>query len=244
MLRRANSIFRLSQQIVKGQNFQKFSSCQLLLRFNDDFGLKNLDKPDWDKLLLSNIKRNVIEKCQVEAKNEGEVEKFRTENRISIVRSKGPVPDPIFTIEECNFPNEMISKLARNGISKPMPIQAQGWPIALSGYDMIGIGETGSGKTLGFLLPAFRHILNQDEDSNHRGPRVVIMAPTRELAQQTEKVAQSYGGPLGLRTVSVYGGASRGFQLGKLQRGTDIVVGTPGRMLDFLESGMEITQPF
>ena len=111
----------------------------------------------------------VSESKLVNVKDPEEVEKFRQDNRISIVRSSITVPDPIFEFAEGIFPEKVKERLLKNGFVKPMPIQAQGWPIAMSGVDMIAIGETGSGKTLGFLLPAFQHVMNQNKASGKPG---------------------------------------------------------------------------
>ena len=136
--------------------------------------------------------KNVFEpRDEYNCKTEEEIEKFRQESKITIVNSTNPVPNPVFNFADCQFPPRVTEILEKAGFDKPMPIQAQGWPIALSGSDMIGIGETGSGKTLGFLLPAFKHIV-QNKDLSGRGPQVLILAPTRELAQQTETVAKRY----------------------------------------------------
>ena len=127
-----------------------------------------------------------------ENKSKEEIEAFLKENEITIVnKTKIDVPKPVFSFEECGFSeNGMLKPLEKAGFDKPMAIQAQGWPIAMSGFDMIGIGETGSGKTLGFLMPAFQHIAAKKLQGE--GPRVLILSPTRELAQQTEKVAHRY----------------------------------------------------
>ena len=127
-----------------------------------------------------------------ENKSKEEIEAFLKENEITIVnKNKIDVPKPVFSFAECGFSeNGMLKPLEKAGFDKPMAIQAQGWPIAMSGFDMIGIGETGSGKTLGFLMPAFQHIAAKNLQGE--GPRVLILSPTRELAQQTEKVAHRY----------------------------------------------------
>jgi len=121
---------------------------------------------------------------------------------------------------------------------KPTVIQSISWPVALCGRDMISIAKTGSGKTLGFVLPGIIHTLKQAARAHGEGPSVLVMLPTRELAQQVEEVARIYCNAMGLKQVCIFGGASKGPQRSSLQRGVDLIVATPGRMLDFLEMGV------
>jgi len=93
------------------------------------------------------------------------------------------VPNPVIYFDEIQFPSRILDKFDRMGFVEPSPIQAQGWPIALTGHDMIGIAKTGSGKTLAFLMPAFRHINAQPPLNRGDGPIGLVIAPTRELAQ-------------------------------------------------------------
>ena len=118
--------------------------------------------------------------------------------------------------------------------TKPTPIQSQAIPAILSGRDVIGIAKTGSGKTLAFLLPMFRHILDQDPLDEMDGPISLIMSPTRELAMQTWKEAKKFAAPMGLNVVCVYGGVGISEQIADLKKGAEIVVCTPGRMIDML----------
>uniref|UniRef100_A0AC34QFV3 ATP-dependent RNA helicase n=1 Tax=Panagrolaimus sp. JU765 TaxID=591449 RepID=A0AC34QFV3_9BILA len=118
--------------------------------------------------------------------------------------------------------------------AKPTPIQSQAIPAILSGRDVIGIAKTGSGKTLAFLLPMFRHILDQEPLDEMDGPIGLIMAPTRELALQTWKEAKKFATPMNLNVVCVYGGVGISEQIADLKKGAEIVVCTPGRMIDML----------
>ena len=164
MLRRTLVIFPKlisSPRILKSN----FCSSASLTRYVDSlFG--NLNKVDWDEKDLIPIKRDFFDSnLQLD---QDLVEKFRTENRISIVTSSNgvdKVPDPLMQLADCNFPDTILEKLKIQGIQQPMPIQAQGWPIALAGSDIIAIGETGSGKTLGYLLPAICHTMNQPKSN-------------------------------------------------------------------------------
>ncbi|XP_015338043.2 probable ATP-dependent RNA helicase DDX17 [Marmota marmota marmota] len=121
--------------------------------------------------------------------------------------------------------------------TEPTPIQCQGFPLALSGRDMVGIAQTGSGKTLAYLLPAIVHINHQPYLERGDGPICLVLAPTRELAQQVQQVADDYGKCSRLKSTCIYGGAPKGPQIRDLERGVEICIATPGRLIDFLESG-------
>jgi ATP-dependent RNA helicase DDX5/DBP2 len=114
----------------------------------------------------------------------------------------------------------------------PTSIQAQAWPIALAGHDLVSIARTGSGKTLGFLIPVFNHIAKLPRPTTRGyGPVAVILAPTRELAQQIEAEAKSYSNfPL----LCAFGGVSKTPQIQRLKAGVDIIIATPGRLNDLL----------
>jgi len=130
-----------------------------------------------------------------------------------------------------------MSQVKKAGFTTPTPIQMQGWPMALSGRDMIGIAATGSGKTLAYLLPAVVHINAQPYLERGDGPIVLCLAPTRELAVQIQEETARFGHTSRIKSTCVYGGASKGPQARDLERGVEIVIATPGRLIDFLESG-------
>merc|ERR1719219_2840894 len=128
-------------------------------------------------------------------------------------------------------------EISRKQFTEPTPIQAQGWPIALSGHNMVGIAMTGSGKTLAYLLPGIIHINHQPYLERGDGPIVLVLAPTRELAQQIQEVAIEFGKSSKIRNTCVFGGAPKGPQMRDLENGCEIVIATPGRLIDFLEMG-------
>ena len=103
------------------------------------------------------------------------------------------------------------------------------------GNNLVAIAKTGSGKTLGYLLPAFIHALNQEDLAKGDGPIVLVLAPTRELAQQIQEQSSKFGSFCNLRTACLFGGASKGPQIRELERGVEICVATPGRLIDILE---------
>lgn len=104
----------------------------------------------------------------------------------------------------------------------------------MSGRDVIGIAETGSGKTISYLLPALKHIMAQRPVEEGEGPMVIIMTPTRELARQVYLEAKNFVKSTTIRVVSVYGGLSVQNQLADLKKGAELIICTPGRMLDIL----------
>ena len=130
-----------------------------------------------------------------------------------------------------------MKEISKLGFSAPSSIQSQAWPIALSGRDLVAIAETGSGKTIGFALPAMVHISAQPRIQYGDGPIALILAPTRELAVQIQSECNRFGSSSRLRTAAVYGGVPKGPQIRDLQRGAEIVIATPGRLIDMLEAG-------
>eukprot|EP01136_Pigoraptor_vietnamica_P021212 Opistho-1_new@71113 len=164
-----------------------------------------------------------------------EVESFRKTNQMTIVGKN--VPKPIRTFEEAAFPKYVMDTIREQGFEKPTPIQAQGWTMALSGRDMVGIAQTGSGKTLSYILPALIHIKAQPKLERGDGPIALVLAPTRELAVQIQEVAATFGVPARVRNTCVYGGASKGPQIRDVQRGCEIVIATPGRLIDLVKMG-------
>jgi len=144
------------------------------------------------------------------------------------------VPKPVQKWSQCGLgvqTLEVVDKLGYEGLTS---IQAQAIPAIMSGRDVIGVAKTGSGKTIAFLIPMFRHIKDQRPLDNMEGPIGLIMTPTRELATQIHKDCKPFLKALGLRAVCAYGGAPIKDQIAELKRGAEIVVCTPGRMIDLL----------
>ncbi|XP_015254602.1 PREDICTED: probable ATP-dependent RNA helicase DDX5 [Cyprinodon variegatus] len=164
-----------------------------------------------------------------------EVEQYRRSKEVTV---KGrDCPKPIIKFHEAAFPNYVMDVIVKQNFTEPTPIQSQGWPVALSGKDMVGIAQTGSGKTIAYLLPAIVHIQHQPFLEHGDGPICLVLAPTRELAQQVQQVAAEYGRASRLKTTCIYGGAPKGPQIRDLERGVEICIATPGRLIDFLECG-------
>lgn len=118
----------------------------------------------------------------------------------------------------------VLKEVLELGFTAPTAIQAQGWPMALSGRDVVGVAETGSGKTLAYCLPAIVHINAQPFLEPGDGPIVLILAPTRELAVQIQQECTKFGKTSRIKNTCIYGGVSRGPQIRDLQRGKFFVV--------------------
>ncbi|THG06320.1 hypothetical protein TEA_010860 [Camellia sinensis var. sinensis] len=160
------------------------------------------------------------------------VESYRRQHEITI--SGDNVPPPLTSFEATGFPSELLREVKQAGFSAPTPIQAQSWPIALQKRDIVAIAKTGSGKTLGYLIPSFIH-LKRTHNNPQMGPTVLVLSPTRELATQIHDEAVKFGKSSKVSCTCLYGGAPKGPQLKELYKGVDIVVATPGRLNDFLE---------
>jgi ATP-dependent RNA helicase RhlE len=119
----------------------------------------------------------------------------------------------------------------------PTPIQAQAVPALLAGKDLLGVAQTGTGKTAAFAIPILQQLSATRAHPVPKSPRALILAPTRELAIQIETAFRTYGRFLGLRTAVVVGGVGYGDQIKSLHRGVDILVATPGRLMDHMQSG-------
>lgn len=147
------------------------------------------------------------------------------------------VPKPVETFDEAGFPRYVMDEVKAQGFPAPTAIQSQGWPMALTGRDVVGIAETGSGKTLTYCLPAIVHINAQPLLAQGDGPIVLVLAPTRELAVQIQQEITKFGRSSRIRNTCVYGGVPKGPQIRDLSRGVEVCIATPGRLIDMLEAG-------
>lgn len=196
----------------------------------------NLQKQEWDLEKLPKFEKNFYkEHPDVTARTDAEIDEFRKENKMTLAGND--IPRPVFTFDEAGFPNYVLKEVKAQGFEKPTSIQSQGWPMALSGRDVIGIASTGSGKTLSYCLPAIVHINAQPLLAPGDGPIVLVLAPTRELALQIQQECSKFGRSSRIRNTCVYGGVPRGQQIRDLARGVEICIATPGRLIDMLESG-------
>ncbi|NXI60821.1 DDX43 helicase, partial [Chloroceryle aenea] len=166
-----------------------------------------------------------------------EVELWRKENNIICEDLKDGekrcIPNPVCKFEdtfEC-YP-DIMANIRKVGFQKPTPIQSQAWPIILQGIDLIGVAQTGTGKTLAYLMPGFIHLTSQPVSTDQReGPGMLVLAPTRELALQVEAECSKYRYK-GMKSTCIYGGGDRKGQIDVVTKGVDIVIATPGRLND------------
>lgn len=140
--------------------------------------------------------------------------------------------EKVLTFDELGLKKEILKSVKFAGFTSPSPIQAQAIPVVLAGRDMVGQAHTGTGKTAAFSLPALN---NMKLDGS---VELLVITPTRELATQVSDEIFKYGKNLGVKTVTVYGGSSYKRQLDLIGRGANVVVATPGRMLDILKKDM------
>jgi superfamily II DNA/RNA helicase len=150
-----------------------------------------------------------------------------------------PEPAPM-TFTELGLPSLLVTELARRGIDAPFAIQSRVMLDALAGRDVLGRAQTGSGKTLAFGLPMLARLADAAAAGPRRrdkAPRGLVLVPTRELALQVADVLAPLGRSLGISVMTVYGGVAIGRQIDRLRHGVDVVVATPGRLIDLMERG-------
>ncbi|RCI02000.1 DEAD (Asp-Glu-Ala-Asp) box polypeptide 23 [Rhizopus stolonifer] len=150
----------------------------------------------------------------------------------------GQIPHPIRSWAESGLPEKMLKIIEQVGYKEPTPIQRQAIPIGIQNRDIIGIAETGSGKTASFVIPLLTYISDLPkitQDNMAEGPYALIMAPTRELAQQIEEETLKFATPMGFNCVSIVGGHLIEEQSFNLRNGAEIIIATPGRLKDCLD---------
>ncbi|XP_076462153.1 putative ATP-dependent RNA helicase DDX43 [Babylonia areolata] len=189
--------------------------------------------------LMPIIKEFYREEVHIKDMHPEDVSQFRLENNNIMVQNPDcpdmKIPNPVPTFADCfrHYPSIM-QQIKKQGFVRPSPIQTQAWPILMSGHDLIGIAQTGTGKTLAFLLPALIHIDGQSiPRSERKGPTMLVLCPTRELALQIEEEVEKINYK-GIRSVCVYGGGSRRDQIQLVKKGVEIIVATPGRLNDLV----------
>ncbi len=191
-------------------------------RRREEFGKSALDK-HWSEKKLEHMR-------------ERDWRIFKEDYNIST--KGGSIPNPMRSWTESGLPKRLLDVVAAVGYNEPSPIQRAAIPIALQSRDLIGVAVTGSGKTAAFLLPLLVYISELPaltEHTKNDGPYAIILAPTRELAQQIEIEASKFATPLGFTCVSIVGGHSLEEQAYSLRDGAEIVIATPGRLVDCIE---------
>lgn len=199
---------------------------------------QNLKALNWQEESLVNIQKNFYEEhpeiaCMTEPQVKGAMQALNAH-----IEGRQPHPKPVRSFEHIQIPGDFMKSVTSAGFQAPSPIQAVGWPTALSGRDMVGIAQTGSGKTLAYLLPGLVHINAQPPIRSGDGPLALVLAPTRELTMQIQSEVMKFTQGSNIRSTAVYGGVSRYGQASDLRRGVEILIATPGRLLDFLEGGV------
>ncbi|KAF5919425.1 hypothetical protein HPG69_005122 [Diceros bicornis minor] len=197
---------------------------------------------EWEKRKWADLppikKHFYVESKATSSLSQVQVDAWRKEN-FNIVcddlkdGEKRPIPNPTCTFEDAfqQYP-ELMKSIKKAGFQKPTPIQSQAWPIVLQGIDLIGVAQTGTGKTLSYLMPGFIHLHSQPISRGQRnGPGMLVLTPTRELALQVEAECSKYSYK-GLKSVCIYGGGNRKEQIQDITKGVDIVIATPGRLND------------
>ncbi|XP_027646617.1 LOW QUALITY PROTEIN: probable ATP-dependent RNA helicase DDX43 [Falco peregrinus] len=188
---------------------------------------------------LPPIEKNFYEESSRTASmSQEEVELWRKENNNITCDDlkegeKRCIPNPACKFEDVfeHYP-DIMANIRKVGFQKPTPIQSQAWPILLQGIDLIGIAQTGTGKTLAYLMPGFIHLTSQPISKDQRGgPGMLVLAPTRELALQVEAECLKYIYK-GIKSICIYGGGDRKGQINVVTKGVDIVIATPGRLHD------------
>ncbi|OMJ16470.1 Pre-mRNA-processing ATP-dependent RNA helicase PRP5 [Smittium culicis] len=197
---------------------------------------KDIISVDHSLILYENFKKEFyIEPTELQQMTDDDLEALREDLDGIKIRGQN-CPKPAIKWTYFGLPSLCIQTIKRLDFKKPTPIQAQAIPAILQGRDVIGVAKTGSGKTLAFLLPMIRHIKAQRPLESMEGPIGMIMTPTRELAVQIARECRTFAKPLGLRTICAYGGSPIKEQIGEFKRGAEIVVCTPGRMIDLLSA--------
>jgi len=162
---------------------------------------------------------------------------------ISSLRSKldicvkgDAVPDPIMCFSACGLPEKLVHNLETAGYCMPTPVQMQVIPASMSNRSLLVSAETGSGKTASFLIPIIAHCsrVRSQECTSNQGPLAIVLAPTRELCLQVEEQAKVLGKGLPFKTALVVGGDPLPQQIYRIENGIELIVGTPGRLIDLL----------
>ena len=196
---------------------------------------KQLQAVDHSKMDYKAFRKDFYIECkEIRNLSEEDTELFR--NSMGDIKVRGiDCTKPIMNWYQCGLSDKLLDVLIeKNKFEAPFAIQCQAIPTLMSGRDCIGVAETGSGKTLAFVIPMLRHIKYQDPLREGDGPIAIIMVPTRELALQVYNESKMLCKTLNIRCACIYGGGNLSGQLANLKRGAEIVVCTPGRMIDVL----------
>uniref|UniRef100_A0A8C9LLV9 RNA helicase n=1 Tax=Piliocolobus tephrosceles TaxID=591936 RepID=A0A8C9LLV9_9PRIM len=212
---------------------------------NNEVISKNTNDEFIYKPIINNIIKDVQNKHWSEKKREEMTDRdwriFREDNEIYI--KGGIVPPPIRTWEESGLSPDLLKAIKKAKYDKPTPIQMQAIPISLEMRDLIGIAETGSGKTAAFVLPMLSYVKKLPPltyETSQDGPYALVIAPSRELAIQIYEETNKFASYCSCRTVALVGGRNAEAQAFELRKGVEIIIGTPGRLQDCLEKAYTV----
>jgi len=220
------------------EDLEKYVIAPRRSRGPEDFDLRDIEiaDVDWSKEVIDEVRGYDYQEHEaVQNLTTEDVALWRNSWHMTVEASdpSARIPKPIRSFEESRFPEDILNLLDVNRggeFESPTPVQSQGWPLIMTGKDVIGVAQTGSGKTLAFILPGVMHIRMNDRQKNFC-PTVMIQAPTRELARQIADEARSFA--KGVRVGHSFGGEGRRIQEEVLKK-AQLVVGTPGRTMDHL----------
>lgn len=197
---------------------------------------RDIPTVDHKKVQYESFRKNFYSE-PVEMADMTEVEVIDLRLELDGIKVRGvDVPKPVTKWAQCGLGVQTLDVIRSLGYEHPTSIQSQAIPAIMSGRDVIGVAKTGSGKTIAFLLPMFRHIKDQRPLDSMDGPIALVMSPTRELATQIYRECKPFIKALNLRAVCAYGGAPIKDQIADLKRGAEIMVCTPGRMIELLSA--------
>ena len=196
--------------------------------------LELLEAVDHDAITYESFEKDLYSPHPtIRAMTSAEVAEYRRELNVSC--SGFDVPAPIRRFEHAGLTRELLQAVRRHGYEEPTPIQCQALPVAMSGRDVIAVAATGSGKTAAYVLPAAVHMMAQPELRKGDGPIVLVCCPTHELAEQIVAEGRRFVRGHGLRCVGLFGGVGKYEQFKELKAGCEMVVGTPGRLLELIK---------
>eukprot|EP01133_Synstelium_polycarpum_P015075 gene15075-17847_t len=245
-LARSNSINKLSKKEKAKKKLQRKLTEAKSIQFMD---LPPIKKKFWRD--TANMSPEALRDIRV--KNKIKIDALITTAKLD-KQTPEEIPRPITSFEDTDLPKSMLKyldflKTKHTAMREPTPVQTQSWSAVLNGADVLTIAQTGSGKTLGYLLPAIPHVLEvmrQRKRAAHavsgvRGPIALVIVPTRELAQQVEAVCRPMRAKFGIHAVAIYGGVKSAGQKDILaEEHTEIMIATPGRLVDLIERSAEV----
>ena len=197
---------------------------------------KELKTINHEEIEYESFRKNFyIEVPEITRMTEKQVEEFRRDLGGIKIRGQN-CPKPVKNWYQCGLSDRVLNVIEKKEFKNMFPVQNQTIPAIMSGKDVIAIAETGSGKTLAYVLPMIRHVMDRPSSQEGEGPIALVIAPTRELATQIYTDIRSFTRILNINVVCIYGGAGVTGQLSELKKGCDIIVCTPGRMIDVLST--------